>query len=208
MKQNYLFLILFLLSITSSGQTKIDDLLSIKFPCEPEKKDTTISNIRFLSFNCDSYSLQRILIDSLSNDLNKLPSDLNTLKEFYLGTEKGFTKSMQANGYRLQNSSQFKAGNYLGQTVSYYGEQSKVIECRFLVLNEYLYTLTYLNQISFNEKDKNEFFNSIVVNSSKKPKQMLGNPKEYKRAFMLGQFMAYALFAIGIIYLIRYFKRK
>lgn len=214
MKKKYLLFIIFQLSITSFGQTKIDEFLTVKFPCNIVKKDTFFSNIRVLTYYCsdksDSYSLQRILVDSIQDDLNSLPSDLKSLNKFYLGNEKGFTKSMVANGFRLQNSREFKVDKYLGLHVSYFDprKRSKAIESRFIILNEYLYSLTYINNTNFNEGNKDEFLNSMTIDLTKKPEQMLGNSQEYKRAYIFGQYFFYALLIGGIFFLIKYFKRK
>ena len=169
MKKTYLFFIFFQFSIISFGQTKVDNFLTVKFPCKVVKKDTVFSNTRILAYYCNdaSHSLQRILADNTQNNYNGL-------KEFYLGTEKGFSKSIAEKGYTLQSSEIFKIDKYFGLQATYYDSKksSKVLECRFIVLNEYLYTLIYFNK-NFDEKNKNDFLNSMKIDLAKKPKQSI-----------------------------------
>lgn len=214
MKKTYLLLLIFQFSIASFGQTKVDEFLKVKFPCDVIKKDTLISNINVLNYYCENngeiYSLQRIIVDSIQDGLNSLPSDLESLKKFYIGAEKGFTESMSKNGFKLYNSKEFAIDKYLGLQASYSNPNtnSKVIESRFILLNEYMYSIMYMSNTSFNETNKNNFLNSLKINTSKNPQQFPGNSTEYKIGYVVGQFAVFGLFIFGIVLLIKYLRRK
>ena len=169
MKKKYFLFLIFQLSIISFAQTKVDEFLTVKFPCKVIKKDTVFSKNQILAYYCSdmSFSLQRIVTESIQDNLK-------SLNEYYLGTENGFTKSIAEKGFIKQSTKIFKIDKYIGLQVSYVDSKtsSKVIECRFIVLNKYLYTFIYFNKTNFNEKNKNEFLNSIKIDLSKKPQQL------------------------------------
>lgn len=214
MKKTFLLLILFQLSIATFGQTKVDEFLMVKFPCGVVENDTLISNINVLNYYCEDngeiYSVQRIIVDSIQNDLNSLPSDLESLRKFYVGAEKGFTESMSKNGFKLYNSKEFTIDKYLGLQASYSdpNTDSKVIESRFVLLNEHMYSIMYMSSTSFNETNKNAFLNSVKIDTSKNTRQFLGNSSEYKIGYIVGQLVIYGLFIFGIVFLIKYIRRK
>lgn len=214
MKKMFLPLLVFLATFATFGQTKIDEIITINFPCKTEKKESNINNINILTYSGtdqeDIYTLQRIIIDSIKNDYNNLPSDLESLKKFYSGVNKGFTKGMTKAGYKLKESKDFQIDNYNGLQTNYISNESKlkVIECRFILLDEYLYSIMYVNATEFSELKKNNFLNSITINKAKKPSQYIENSTEYNLGYVLGQFTVYAVFVLGIAFLIKYLRKK
>lgn len=210
--KNIYFLTALLLSVVSFGQTTIDALVTVTFPGEVTKKDTVVSNMPILSYSSlegnAMYSIERIIIDSSEDELNNLPSDLESLDTFYKGFENGYKKSLLAMGFRPGSSNEFIINSYKGRQVSFSQNNLKAVESRILILNEYVYTLTYFNQMDFNEQKKNAFFNSMVIDITKKPQQMLGKPQEYKWGYMFGQAVVYILVIGGVLYFIFRKKKK
>jgi hypothetical protein len=120
MKNLFYFLILF--SVAVYGQTKIDKLISVRIPGKIEKTDTIIRNLRVENFFSntvnETFIVQKTIIDSTSNDLNNLPSDLESLKKTYRGGIKGFYKSLKVAKIDFADSSQIKIDKYLCSLVS------------------------------------------------------------------------------------------
>lgn len=203
MKKIYFLLILF--SVTIHGQTKIDKFVSVDIPGKVEKLDTIIKNVRIVNFISQSenetFMVQKTILDSTSNDLNSLPSDLVSLKKTYRGGIDGFFKSMKAANIVFEDSSQIKIDKYLGYKVSGKSGEKKKVESIFLVLNEHIYLISYFNLVNFNENTKDHFLKSIKIDSSLKPSQTLGNTPSYKQGYIIGKIICFLLLG-GLIFFI------
>lgn len=211
MNKTIIFFLLIVVSISVNGQTKIDELININLPGNVTKLDTIIKDVPVKNFfsqiNNETYLIQKTKLDERNNELNNLPSDIESLRKSYNECIKGYTKSMKVNGYTFSNSSEFKRDKYLYFKASFNDSNEsnkKVIEANFLILNEHTYIITYLNNIDFNEKNKDDFMNSIKIDSSLNPSQTIGNSYAYKTGYIIG----YLLLLGVIIFLCFKFKKK
>jgi hypothetical protein len=211
MNKTIIFFLLIIVSVSVNAQTKIDELININLPGTVTKLDTIIKDVPVKNFfskiNNETYLIQKIKLDEKENELNSLPSDIESLKKSYNECIKGYTKSMKVSGYTFSNSSEFKRDKYLYYRASFNDSNElskKVVEVNFLILNEHTYTITYFNNIDFNEKNKDDFMNSIKIETSLKPSQTIGNPYAYKAGYISG----YLLLLGVIIFLYFKFKKK
>jgi hypothetical protein len=118
---------------------------------------------------------------------------------------------MKVSGYTLSNSSEFKRDKYIYFKASFNHSKNlnkKAVEANFLILNEQTYIITYFNNIDFNEKNKDDFMNSIKIESSLKPSQTVGNPDAYKAGYISGTICFYLLLLGFIIFLYYKFRKK
>lgn len=212
MKNTLLLSLALLLNISLIGQTKVDQFVSINIPGSLIKVDTLIHNIPFLQYyshnGSESYLFQRIEMDSKESRLNNLPSDLIGLKKVYQDFTQGQIKSMTDAGFVLESSTEFKIGDYISYKISFNNPENGTqnAESNVLLLNEYAYVSTYINKTNFNTNNKDSFLNSLTINNN--PKQMIGNSTAFKSGFILGTLLFYGVFILGIIFVIRLFKKK
>lgn len=207
-----IFLLLILLSNTIYSQTKIDKFVSIQFPGKVVKLDTIVKGLRVENFisqtGNETFIVQKTILDSIGNDLNSLPSDLKSLKKTYRGSIQGYSNSLKAMNLQIADSSQFMIDKFLCYNVVSKNENNKNAESNFLVLNEYLYIISYFNLVDFNEKSKSNFLTSIKIDSKLNPSQTIGNPTSYKIGYIFGKIFFF-LVLIGIaIYFVKKKKKK
>jgi hypothetical protein len=212
MKNTLLLSLALLLNISLIGQTKIDQFVSINIPGSLIKLDTLIDNIPFLQYyshnESETYLVLRIEMDSKENGLNNLPSDLIGLKKVYQDFTQGQIKSMTDAGFTFESSTEFKIGNYISYKISFNNLENGTqnAESNVLLLNEHAYVSTYINKINFNTNNKDSFLNSLTINNN--PKQMIEKSAAFKSGFILGKLLFYGVFILGIILVIRIFKKK
>ena len=215
MNKRIIFFLFIVVTISVNGQTKIDELINIHLPGNVTKLDTIIKDVSVKNFfsqiNNETYLIQKTQLDEKENELNGLPSDIEGLRKSYNGCIKGFANSMKVNGYALSNSSEFKRDGYVYFKASFINSKElkkKVVEANFLILNEHAYIITYINNIDFNEKNKDDFMNSIKIEQSLKPSQTVGNSVAYKAGYISGTVCFYLLLFGFIIFLYFKFRKK
>ncbi len=215
MNKTIISFLLIILSISVKGQTKIDELININFPGNVTKIDTIVGNISvenfFSQINNETYIVQKTQLGEKENELNSLPSDIESLRKSYNDFIKGSTTSMKASGYTFSNSSEFKRDKYIFFKASFNDSKElnkKVFEVNYLILNEHSYMLTYFNNVDFNEKNKDDFMNSIKIESSLKPSQTIGNTSDFKAGYIAGKIFCYLLILGIIIFLYIKFIKK
>lgn len=215
MKKAYLISLIFILSISVHAQTKIDELVLINIPGEVSKLDTIVQNYSIKNFvshiDNATYLVQKLKIDDGDDDLNDLPSNTESLRKSYNDCIKGFAITMKEGGYIFSNSSEFKRDDYIFFKASFSNAEElnkKVVESNFLILNENAYVLSYFNNVDFNEKNKEDFMNSIKIASSLKPSQTIGKGDDYKLGYMAGTITCYLFVLGGILFLYFKFRKK
>lgn len=182
----YLCYLTILISSSIFCQTKIDKFISINIPGNVVQMDTIVANVKmqnFVSVNeNETYIVQKIILDTLNNNLNNLPTDIKSLKKTYHNYMKDYLKRFTANKeYQLLDSTAIYIDKYLCYNINCKTsnfENKKVIETTFIILNEHLYAATYLNLNDFNEERKKRFLKSIKINSLLYPTQTMGNSKK------------------------------
>lgn len=214
MKKVLILCLTILLSLNVIGQTKVDEFVSINIPGNVIKLDTIVQNYTVLNYysknDTEAYFVQRVEIDSKESELNSLPFDLKTLRKTYRDILRGQMRRMKEAGFEFRDSTEFKIDKYIAYNITYNDPQTetKNAETNVILLNENAYVSTYVNRTNFNEKNKNEFLNSIKIDSNNKPRQMIGNSTAYKSGYIIGKLFFYGLLIFGIIFLLRKFRKK
>jgi hypothetical protein len=215
MKYSFKLIILTLfLNYSVQGQTKVDECISINIPGDVIKLDTIVKKISLLQYysknETEAYMIQRLEIDSKESELNSLPSDLKSLRKTYHEILRGQIRSMKEAGFEFRDSTEFKIDKYFAYNIAYHRPESGTqnAESNIIMLNENAYISTYINRTDFNETNKNEFLNSIKIDSINNPRQMIGNSAGFKSGYIIGKIFIYGLFIFGIIYFIRQLRKK
>lgn len=213
MKKALFLSVIFLLSFSALSQTKIDELVSVKFPFTPEKHQSEKNNMILTLYSYrdkgESYTVQITAVDSTKVVRTGFPTDAENLKQYYKGVEQGIAESMQQSGLKFLKSEDFTIQGYLGKQVIYIDpvSEDKFVESRFLLLNERLYEIDYVASLDFSEQNKEKFLNSILIDSSKKPVQYI-DLSSYRLGVLSFRLVVAALFFGALYLLIRYLRVK
>lgn len=208
MNLKFLALILLLGSAFSSrAQTTIDKNISIKFPGEPTKYDTTAANslvsIHYLNSSAESFLIMRMALLSDQKEQNNLPSDSSALNDIYQQIITPQIATMSRKGFKFKSSSDFMLKNYSARKIIYIDSVSGIqnAESLFLFFNGINYVVTYSQVDTFIEKNKDNFMRSLVISNSDTLSQI--QPAIKSSSYV--QFVLYAILTIGFIL---FFRRK
>ena len=203
-----------LLTLLFSGiifsQTTIDDNIKVKFPSEPKtldnvaKTDTLSQTLRttlkayYLNSKEESYVVMRLKI--LANDElePKLPQSQSELIKKYKQFISGQLKSFSGKGMHIKDSTKINLNNYLAYKLTFKGENSEEEngQCLILYLDGIFYEFIYSKVDSYNKKNKEDFFKSIIINNSESLEQ-IAEPYNYWYALfqiLLGGIFIYVIF--------------
>jgi len=202
-----LFLIL-IYSSTTFAQTKIDSIVSIKFPGEVKRLDITEKNISKVSYysvnDKDSFAMSRI--DSIGykreNDLN---FEQENLKDKHKKLVLSQIKAMYKKGFLFDDSYLIKINEFNGAKTVYINEKSGVknAESIMFILNGVNYVATYSKVSEFSEERKNIFFNSLKIDKTKKEDEGINKDK-----FNLNNSILKLLGTGIILFLLIYYRKK
>ncbi len=198
----------FITSFLTFGQTKIDELVSVKFPQEPSINDTVIQRVRikttYLNNEIEGYSVIKMKMGSKEEVLTSLPYDTKSLDEYYQGLIKGQSEKLLEGGYKFNDSIKIDIDGFIAYKTSFLNAETDVENARFihLILNEYSYTFGYISHKDFNTENISSFFASIEVYKEKKTTQFVGKSKAYKQGYIIGKVFVYGSFAALILWLI------
>lgn len=215
MKKTLALIILFILANKSFSQIiHFDELISIIKPENVEILDTTVKTSKLLRFvsnkNSDNFLIMRVTLDSNVTELSNLPFDKISLDKTYHEIMNGYIKKMNIPGLTFNDSIKINFKGFVAYICSYKSSQNKakVNETLMLILNQYLYSFSYLNQSDFNEYVKNTFFESISVDSKSKPSQTIGKNVDYKIGYLAGTVLVFILIIGIIFFLIKLIVKK
>jgi hypothetical protein len=209
MKIHTIIICFLLFYIPLFGQTKIDENVSIEIPGKVHHMDTVTNNASVSSFysnsKTDSYLVMRMAVMSNGNEVQILPVDSSGLKRIYNQIIGDQIKSMGKKGFLLRNTQEIKIKDYLAYRISYktVDSQNQSGETLLLCLNGIAYVFTYSRADYYIEKHKNEFQNSLKINSL--AKQIATVKTDSKGGFSFADLISYGV--IGFV-LIIFFYRK
>lgn len=217
MKQ--LILLTFLLYITSVEaqenwlEYQLDSIITVSLPGEVYELDTIMENIEmyqiFSNLGNSTFVVQKTLFEKENQDekTSNLPYDSESLNKQYQDVIRGIEGEIS---YTLVNTRQRKKDGFEGYQLLFEGDNSNInCEVRFYLLNKYLYTFFYLNEIDFDKLEQQRFYNSIQINTDYEISQFLGVSMLERRTKWITKAILRILFWGGIIYLIsRVFNRK
>lgn len=199
------YLLIFLLSINfiysqnnDWFQHEIDSLISISIPSnEVFIIDTIANNIKlhqiYNTIGKSTFVGQRTQdLNIINENLSTLPHNLESLKTFYNQVIKGITRTTP---FKLKSKKFiFEDDFYQCKLKLVDSTNKKIYESQLILLNQYCYNITYLNQFDFNENEKEIFINSIKINKTIKTTQYKGKSLSYRIGYLTGEY-----FFIGII---------
>ena len=203
-------LLILLLSTSLFGQTKVDSIFSIQFPTKPEKYDFSEkkeSGTAFYSNNeKDSFVVMRLMTDNGETEFEKNLPNLKSLKKAYEKMVEVQIKAMREKKFIFKDSTEIKINNFIGYRITYQDEISgnQNAESILLLINGINFIATYSKIGEFNNEKKNEFLNSIKIDTSSNPKQIV-EPYDLKEKFLVLSLKG--IFLIGFFYLLRKYKK-
>ena len=200
-------LLLLLISTSLFGQTKIDSIFSIEFPATPEKmkiSEGAEKGVVFYSNNeNDSFVVMSLITEKGERDFkNNLPSP-EGLKSAYEKMIAVQIKAMRKKTFIFKDSTEIEIKGFKGYKLTYQDENSKkqIAESVLLLINGINFIATYSK---VNEENKNSFLNSITIDTSKEPKQVV---EKYDLKGNLLELFFKGLFVVGLFYLLRKYKK-
>jgi hypothetical protein len=218
-KSNNLLLIAFaVLSISihsAFGQTVIDRNVTVNFPGEPERLDTTTEKQKLSIFILDAdsevYMVMKTVMD-LGEEENNHVADSKELDSRYRGSLRGQNNKMKEAGLVLLDSNRISIDEHVAYQMQYgiEGTNEPYTEMVSLILNRTLYSFSYVGNTSFNKDQCSKFFKSITVRNAKRPKPHLDQSAEKIGELIgmgLGALMLAAVVGI-IIFIISRSNRK
>lgn len=191
---------------------ELDSIISIDMPGDVYEMDTIIKGEKIYqltsSIENSIFMAQRMLFEKngLDKNLSKLPYDDESLEKTYDELISGITKAIPS---KLKSKEKIEKNNFKGYCLLFVDSEEKpTFEYNLYLLDKYLYSFAYSNPASFNEIEKNEFINSIVINSKYEISQFNGTTPGYRLGYVSGKYFIYILGIIGIIIFVIIRKRR
>jgi hypothetical protein len=201
--------LLFIIGLKIFGQVKplnVDKYVSVNLPGEVVKFDTLVNNLPVIQLysnvNNTVYSVSKFKINK-EKDFKGLPYDEESLYEVYNGAIKGVLEGMGDRDFESIDTSKIMIEKFKGSLLTAKTDKGKTVEAKLVLLGECLYMVSYVNFVDFNEKDKDAFLSSMVINPQS-PSQFLGN----KPGFEMSKVLWKILLAIFTVFILRFLSRK
>jgi len=175
--------------------------------------DTIVKGIKiyqlFTTVENSTFLVQKSLIENHSKDdnLSKLPHNIENLNKYYDGVVIGMTNNTSYDNVR---ENKITKNGFIGRKIVFSNSTKELkYESEVFVLNNYMYNFTYVNNIAFDQVEKDYFFKSMKINENKNVSQIKGKSTAYRRGYILGKLMFYVLLTVGtVILFIKLFKKK
>ena len=207
-----LFVFLFTICFSGFSQTSIDEFVSIDFPYEVTKETREDSEdiiTELYAYSEDStaiFELQRIF---MLTDYEK-PLDISELRDYYAEFLLGYHEDLASLELEVIDNSEYMIKDFLAQKVQYRSTYTGELcsETRIFVLENAFYIASYYNDYDYDESIKNEFMNSIRIETSNSPVQIEPNAKN-DIASIMGQVFLYLIGAGLIAFtIVKYIKSR
>lgn len=214
MKLLILIISIFITINVFSDIVKIDEIISINFPAKEKitKEKPNGRPIEIYEAENDKQFFQVVKAEIFPENfkIDKLAFNEKNMDIFFSSFIDGFTLEMEAINSKLKESFKIKYKTLTGYKLIYVNKESNniVSESKIFIVNNHIYSSTYLSHENFNKENKEKFLNSLTIDESK---QIKFNPPANgkSRAYLLGQGVG-RLLAIGLLVfvLVRILKRK
>jgi len=191
---------------------QLDSIVSIKLPGEVFQMDTILHNKRvhglFSTRHNANFISQILFVEKTDKDLNisQLPYDNESLEKFYDETAEGmsskYTDKLFSKEYVTIDS--IKACQLVFKDTL----NISTNETLFFLINNRVYTISYMNFEDFNTTEKDTFLNSVTIHKNKDLSQYIGTPQGERIATLLGELSAYLFLIVGFIVFLRYQQKK
>lgn len=149
----------------------VDSIVSVEMPYDVFEIDTIQDYKRiyqiFSSIDSVEFRVQKIYLGKIYSNIEtiKLPHDEISLEKLYSDM---IWAATEINNYNFSSSKPIIISNLKGYNLIFNNNEGLPIhELYLFIVNNNLYTFSYLNSMDFNEIERNLFFNSIFFNSEK-----------------------------------------
>ena len=203
-------ILLLLLSTSIFGQTRIDSVFSIQFPSNPERYDFSEKNEKGTAFYSnnenDSFVAMRMIKIDGETELKKNFPNLKSLNKTYVEFVDIQINAMKKKNFIFKDSTKIKINDFIGYKITYQDEISgnQNAESILLLIDGINFVATYSKINEFNEKNKNKFFNSIKIDTSNDPKQVV---ESYDLKGGIIKLFLSGILTVGLFYLWRKSKK-
>jgi hypothetical protein len=153
------------------SQTRIDSNVSVNIPGKLQRMDTDTTNASLSSFysnsKTESYVVMRMAVVSNGEEVNTLPKDSNGLSRIYSQIINGQIRGMERKRFLLLDTQKVKIKGYSAYKITYSTKdsQNEGAETILLCLNGIVYVFTYSKVGDYITQHKDEFQQSIKINS-------------------------------------------
>jgi hypothetical protein len=203
-------LLILLLSTSFFAQTKIDSTFSIQFPSKPEKFEFSDKNEKGIAFYSnnekDSYVVMRLVKENSETEFGKNLPNLKSLKKAYEKMVDVQIKEMKKKNFIFKETTEIKINDFIGCKIRYEDENSgnQNAESILLLINGINFIATYSKVSEFNNENKRKFLESIKIDTSNNPKQLI---ETYDLQENLFKIILKVIFIIGIFFIIWKYKK-
>ena len=199
-------LLILLFSTSIFGQTRIDSIFSIQFPTNPEKYDFSEKNEKGTGFYSNNENDSFVVMRMINVKGEKNLPNLKGLKRAYEKMVDVQIKAMRKKNFIFKDSTEIKIHDFIGYKITYQDEHSgnQNAESILLLINGINFVATYSKVNEFNEDNKNKFLNSIKIDTTNNPKQVV---ESYDLKGNLLKLVLSGILTVILFYLWRKYKK-
>ena len=197
-----------LLAVSSYSQSafkpvKVDDVITISFPGEVTKQDTTAQNVHthqlYLNTDTETFIIQKLDLKNITQDKNTLPDDKEGLLSVYKDFAEGYVNGMASRSYKLLDQGEIAIDGTIGYVVRMKLAKQIVGQARFLNIGDHAYIAGYYNATDYTKAKAEAFFSTIDVAEKHPPQYNADNTSSAYKAGRVAGVLFLLLVAIGIV---------
>ena len=180
--------ILIIICTNAFSQVKIDSVISVVFPEKPEpyersSKDAIVTGYVLKNKKDSFLFFKTIPLNQNGEEIHEFSTSLNELQKNYQYASKRLITAMKDKEFSFLDSTKVKIGEFHAYNLTFSNNNSIGAEYLILELNGVFYFALYSKITEFNEKRKNDFIKSVVVNNINYQNQVSKNsiPLEFIR---------------------------
>lgn len=194
------------------GQTQVDSVVSIKFPGKTKSSElgdsSASASVLYLNTEKESYIIIKSILLKNGRDAKILPTDDGELANIYRHDIENQFPTMRKKGFAFKDSVRINIGGYIAYKLKYTDIKSKGYgaESILLFLNGARYLIMYSEVTAYNQKNGDDFLNSLQIAHSKYIRQIAESDDGISSIFSI---VLTALLTMGLlIFFLRASKNK
>ena len=191
-------------SQNSFKPVKVDDVVTLSFPGEVTKQDTTAGNTHifqlYLNNETETFLIQKLDLKDVVADKNTIPDDKEGLLATYKEFAEGYVNGMASRSYKLLDEGEIAIDGNVGYMVRMKLGKKIVGQARFLNIGDHAYIAGYYNATDYSKAKAEAFFSTIDVAEKHPPQYNADNTSSaYKAGRGAGVlFLLVAAIAVGV----------
>lgn len=174
------FFLIFLYPLITYGQTRIDSVISIKFPgkvelFEQKEKDTYVKGYHFSNEKDSFIFIRSVPMNEDGSELKVYNESFKKLIDKYKYTSKLLIEGLEKKTFKFLDSSGISVNGFKAYKLIFKDKtkDKKMAESIIIDLNGVLYYGIYAMVTEFNEKRKSDFFSSLKIHAPENQKQIV-----------------------------------